>query len=166
MRSYLALFSLTACALLPFACTAELEEGCLSGACTEVQTTGEVGGGSNTGGMGGMGGSAPVVGDFPCPVFQVILDKCSACHQSPPKGGAPFPILTYEDTQKLLGQKTVLQRMAEVIQPNGVPHMPFGSAPQLTQAEFTTLNDWLTQGATPEPEGMGCECPGQGCMLP
>jgi hypothetical protein len=58
---------------------------------------------------GGTGGSAPdakncptvaQTGDFPCDVFAVVHSVCNKCHTNPTKNGAPFPLLTYADTQQ------------------------------------------------------------------
>jgi hypothetical protein len=102
----------------------------------------------------------PTSGDFPLDVGAVLQDKCQTCHRQPPVQHAPFPLLNYEDTvgpdpiPPYVG-KPIWQVMHIVIQTNGVPHMPFGSAPQLTAAEFQTLDGWLTTCATPVPEGTG-----------
>jgi len=98
--------------------------------------------------------SRPASGSFPADVAQVLSDKCQTCHQMPTKQHAPFPLLTYAQTQSddplspYMGVP-IWQVMHAVIQPKGVPHMPFGNAPQLTSAEFTTLNDWLLGCALP-----------------
>ena len=58
------------------------------------------------------------------------------------------------------------QRMREVIQPDGSPHMPYKSStivvPALTAEELAMLDAWLAC-PTPTAEGQGCECPGTGC---
>ncbi|MEP7119837.1 MAG: hypothetical protein ABJE95_02960 [Byssovorax sp.] len=150
-------------------CTADLTEGCLSGKCLPSTTASAS---SSTGAGGGDGGikcgPLPATGDIPCDVFKVIHSRCNPCHVDPPKVGAPFPLLTYEDTQMPFDTHGKLRyaRMKEVIQPDGFPHMPYKSSfivvPELTAAEFKTLDDWL---ACPMPtaEGQGCECPGMGC---
>jgi hypothetical protein len=101
----------------------------------------------------------PLVGDLPCDVGQVLTDKCQPCHQQPPQNHAHFPLLTYEDTQAPFGTggRRRWQRMAEVIEPGALPHMPYGSAPQLTQQELTTLRAWFHTCARPVPEGTGCD---------
>jgi hypothetical protein len=96
----------------------------------------------------------PPTGSFPPDVATVLSNKCQTCHQSPPRDHAPFPLVTYNDTVVLdpiapyVGQP-VWQVMHAVIQPTGVPHMPFGNAAQLTPAEFQTLDTWLTSCALP-----------------
>lgn len=148
-------------------CTADLTEACVGGRCdtTTSSTTGTGGGGGSGGGGGGAGGGActpnPATGEFPCEVFTVLQAKCQTCH-APDKlamSGAPFSLLTYEDTQQPFagGPKLRWQRMSEVIQPGAIPHMPFGSAPQLTPDEKKTLDAWFADCAKPAPDGMGCE---------
>ena len=154
-------------AILFAGCNADLTPGCLSGGCPPAETT------STTTGGGGQDGGAtcgplPASGDIPCDVFKVIHGSCNRCHTDPPLIGAPFPLLTYEDTQMPYDThgKLRYQRMREVIQPNGAPHMPFQSTkivvPPLTDAELATLDAWLAC-PTPTAQGQGCECPGQGC---
>src|SRR5207248_7411483 len=91
----------------------------------------------------------PSAGDLPCDVDMVLMGKCQPCHQTPQKNGAKFPLLTYEDTQQPFGSRRRWQRMAEVIEPDGVPHMPYKTAPQLTSAELQTLRDWFKACAPP-----------------
>ena len=157
-----------AIATISFAgCNADISEGCLTGTCPQSQTT------STSTGSGGQDGGVtcdplPATGDIPCDVFKVIHGVCNRCHQDPPLVGAPFPLLTYEDTQMPFDThgKLRYQRMREVIQPDGAPHMPFKSmtivVPELTAAEFATLDAWLAC-PTPTAQGQGCECPGKGC---
>jgi len=132
------------------ACSSNPSEGCLAGPCT-----------------GGAGAAAacpidPQTGDFPCEVFAVVHQRCNPCHQDPPQNGAPFPLLTYEDTQQAYTPgKLRFQQMYDQIQPAAAPRMPLGGS--LTDAELATLAGWLAACAPPEPQGAGCACPGQGC---
>jgi hypothetical protein len=102
----------------------------------------------------------PSVGDLPCDV-SAVLDICRNCHTMPPMSGAPFPFLTYEDTQEIyFGAMRRWQRMAQVIEPNDPLHMPPRTAinvPQLTDAQLDTLRAWFRACTPPEPEGMGCD---------
>jgi hypothetical protein len=152
------------------ACDANTTEGCIGGVCDPgsggsgaTTTTGASGGGGS-----GGGAEPPATGDFPCEVFAIIHDKCNPCHTDPPKNGAPFPILTYEDTQLPFGTKGKkrYERMAEVIAPASGPFMPLqpngeGVTP-LSEAELGLLSAWLA-APTAEAQGKGCECPGTGC---
>jgi hypothetical protein len=47
--------------------------------------------------------------------------------------------------------------MAEVIEPDGVPHMPFKDAPQPSTAQLDTLRAWFAACAPPVAEGTGCD---------
>jgi hypothetical protein len=102
----------------------------------------------------------PSQGDLPCAVAQV-LEICQNCHQNPPVRGAPFPFLTYEDTQKVyFGAMLRWQRMAQVIEASDPVHMPPRSAtdiPQLTDDQLQTLRDWFAACTPPLPEGQGCD---------
>lgn len=97
-------------------------------------------------------------GDLPCEVA-AALRKCQTCHQAPPKNHAPWPLLTYEDTQAPFGMTGLRkwQRMAQVIEPGNLPHMPPNSAPQLSEGELRALEAWFAACAPPLPEGTGCD---------
>jgi len=104
--------------------------------------------------------SAPKRGDFPCDVAAVIA-ICQNCHQRPPIRSAPFPFMTYEDTQEVyFGTELRAQRMKEVIEPDSPIQMPPPTAtdvPQLTDAQRNTLRAWFRACTPPEPEGQGCD---------
>jgi hypothetical protein len=155
-------------------------ESCTGGPCGGSTTTttttrpaagtGGAGGGSDGGTEGGTGGepdatkcpTTPQTGDFPCDVFAVVHASCNPCHQNPPKNGAPFPILTYADTQKVfIPGLLVFQQMWISTGPNGCPRMPFGG--MLSDPDYATLHGWLDRCAPPLPAGTGCGCPGNGC---
>jgi len=146
------------------ACTANLEEGCLGGDCVPPgtppipapwPTSGGGGGGGADGGDGGLScmNTSPT-GDFPCEVFAALQTNCHTCHQSPPLNGAPFSLLTYEDTQQPFGTLGQLrwQRMLEVVDSG---FMPLGKT--ITPADKQVLLDWLNGCAQPAATGMGCE---------
>ncbi len=165
------LFTATMASIFFVGCNADLTEGCATGTCPQAGTTTTTT--STSTGAGGQDGGVncdplPATGDIPCEVFEVVHGVCNRCHQDPPLIGAPFPLLTYEDTQMPYDThgKLRYQRMREVIQPAGSPHMPFTSTsivvPPLTAAQFATLDAWLAC-PTPTAQGVGCECPGQGC---
>jgi hypothetical protein len=158
-RPFLAVAILAAASSLVFfaACNADVGEGCLAGPCT-----GSGGPGADAGCATASCTPVPKTGDFPCDVFAVIHTNCNPCHQDPPQNGAPFPLLTYADTQKPYGPTTLIsQQMFDQIQPCGSPRMPLGG--MLTTDDFNTLSDWLAGCAQPIPAGQGCGCPGQGC---
>jgi hypothetical protein len=120
---------------------------------------------------GGMDGCTVVhtstvhAGDLPCPVATVLMAKCQPCHQRPPRNGAHFSLFSYEDLIQPFGLTGLLrwQRMAQVIEPDGSPHMPPNiptlMAPQLTDQELMTLRGYFEACAPPVPEGTGCDRP-------
>lgn len=151
-------------ALMP-ACNAQVNESCTDGACgggvtaatSSVTATG-TGGGPDA-------ASCPVTpqtGDFPCDVFAVVHHNCNPCHKMPPINGAPFPLLTYADTQNEYAPGALIfQQMFISTGPDGSPRMPFGG--MLTPADYALLHGWLGKCAPPVPAGTGCGCPGNGC---
>lgn len=151
---------LAAASLAAAACTANVTESCVGGPCATDEIPNDGAGGSG----GGDGGAAcapnPAEGQFPCDVYAVLHAKCHTCHATDKlvSTGAPFSLLTYEDTQQVFGKGPKLrwQRMSEVIEPGAIPHMPFGMAPQLTAEEKSTLEAWFAECAPPA-VGMGCE---------
>jgi hypothetical protein len=104
--------------------------------------------------------SAPKEGDRPCDVA-AVLAICQNCHQRPPLRMAPFPLMSYEDTQAVyFGPVLIATRMSQVIEPNDPVHMPPRAAtdiPQPTDAELDTLRAWFRACTPPEPEGQGCD---------
>jgi hypothetical protein len=155
------------------ACDADVREGCIAGPCTggsggsAASSSGSTGTGGGSGGAGAAAAcpETPRTGDFPCDVFAIIHAKCNPCHQMPPLNGAPFPELTYADTQKVYAQgppeRLIFQQMYLQIQPGASPQMPLIGT--LTAAEFAKLSGWLAECAPPVPAGTGCGCPGNGC---
>jgi hypothetical protein len=102
-------------------------------------------GASNPGGAPGAGGST---GALPCQVEKVLQERCQACHQRPPKFGAPMPLLTYSDTQApaLGGQLSVRQVMKTKLETGKMPPPSTPSGP-LSADEKSTLMSWLDAGA-------------------
>jgi hypothetical protein len=95
-------------------------------------------------------GNVPASGSIPADVQTVLAAKCQVCHQDPPLMGAPFPLLTYAEIHSdFAANFPKYKEMHALIQPDGSPHMPFGTAPQLTADEFSTLDDWLLDCAPP-----------------
>jgi hypothetical protein len=109
------------------------------------------------GGLDCAARARPDAGDFPPAVFVVLRDKCQTCHTRPRLNNAKGELLTWEDTQVPYGAGELWQRMAEVIEPDGTPRMPYGNAPQLTDAELATLRGWFGACALPLPQGDGCD---------
>jgi hypothetical protein len=95
-------------------------------------------------------GPSPATGSVPADVAAVLSDRCQPCHTDPPLNDAPFPLLKYEDVHQLFaGTIPIYHEMYLLIQPGGMPHMPFGNAPQLSADQLKTLSDWLLSCAPP-----------------
>ena len=108
--------------------------------------------------------ATPQVGDFPCDVAAVLAAKCQVCHQQPPINHAPFSLLTYADTQAQFGTTSLLkwQRMSQVIEPDGLPHMPPSDHPQLSTDDFAVLRGWFARCAPPKMGSAACPNPDGG----
>lgn len=91
----------------------------------------------------------PTTGDFPPAVAAVLTARCQPCHQNPPLNGAPFPLLTYQDVNAAFGSIPIYEEMYLLTQPDGNPHMPFRTAPQLSADQLQTLSSWLLSCAPP-----------------
>lgn len=105
-------------------------------------------GGGTAGGTGGSGGGFTGDGGaYACDIQPVIKRVCLDCHTSPPQFGAPFPLVTYADTQAnsvYPGQK-VFQRMAVRVADNAAP-MPPAPNPRLSSAEIAAFQRWAAGG--------------------
>ena len=104
-------------------------------------------------GSGGEGG-APATPIRFCQAEKVLHEVCQRCHQDPPLNGAPFPIVTYEDTQQPFEPgKLRWQRMQEVVESGFMPLRGLRLDPPvepLTCEQKSTLLGWLGQCAQPE----------------
>jgi|HubBroStandDraft_6_1064221.scaffolds.fasta_scaffold682356_2 hypothetical protein len=121
-----------------------------AGAAPDVSLPGDGSTGSIAAAFASTCATSPATGSFPADVATVLTAKCQTCHADPPKNGAPFELLTYEDVHMLFdGTIPIYQEMYFLTRPGASPHMPFGNAPQLTPDEFATLSDWLISCAPP-----------------
>jgi hypothetical protein len=96
--------------------------------------------------------------DF-CAARAVLRDKCQRCHQEPPLNGAPFPLLTYDDTQ-VVDRKGVprFQRMKAAIDSDYMPPLFLELEPAvepLQPTERATLLSWLS--SEPPLDSPDCE---------
>jgi len=111
-------------------------------------------------GAGGEGGVPSVPVRF-CQAEIVLRTVCQRCHQDPPLHGAPFPLVTFEDTHKPYeGEKLRWERMKEVVASDFMPLRGSGLDPPvdyLTCEQKSTLMGWLEQCAPPEG---GTDCDG------
>ena len=105
-----------------------------------------------------------------CDAYKVINCVCQQCHQNPTLNGAAMPLMTYEDTQAPFPLATsstlVWQRMQVAIRSGSMPETSNPSVEPpvkpLSDAQRSTLLDWLAQGA--HDEG-GSDCP-KSCAWP
>jgi hypothetical protein len=118
-------------------------------------------------GTSNPGGSVdPAPGALPCEVERVLQQRCQSCHQSPPKFGAPMPLLTYSDTQApaLGGQLSVRQVMKAKVETGKMPPPSTPSGP-LSADEKRALLAWLEAGS-PRGTQQSCTPGGQNPALP
>ena len=118
----------------------------------------DAGAAGGSGGAAGDGGPGPGDGgtgseaDFPCDVRAVIESSCQRCHTDPPRNGAPFPLLTWQDTRAEYGVQLVYEAMLPAVESDFMPLRGLGLDPPveaLSDQEKTTLVDWLEAGAPP-----------------
>ena len=89
-----------------------------------------------------------------CDVNTVLECKCRRCHTDPVQNSAPFPLLTFEDTQVTPAATTraVWQRMRGVIASDYMPPTFFDDlvppVEMATDYEKATIIGWADQGAT------------------
>src|ERR1700760_1681726 len=95
LSAFVVLAAAAVAALAP-SCNAQVTESCSDGPCGGGAASVTV---PETGPNAADCPATPQTGDFPCAVFAVVHKKCNPCHQMPPLNGAPFPLLTYADTQ-------------------------------------------------------------------
>ena len=109
----------------------------------------------------GSGGSANHAELTYCDVAPILAEKCERCHGNPTDHGAPFPLVSYADTQEPspLPSDSERTRAADMLSAVESNYMPFMGLPldppvsQLTCEERSTLLEWLRKGAFPPPEG-------------
>jgi len=80
---------------------------------------------------------------IPCDPNRVLQDVCQHCHSAPPQNGAPFPLVTYEDTQVLANGVPLWKFMRAVVQSGAMPLPPV----QISGAQRDLLLAWFDAGA-------------------
>jgi uncharacterized membrane protein len=88
-----------------------------------------------------------------CQVQTVLEQKCQRCHTDPPDNGAPFPLVTYEDTQ-VVDRREIsrLQRMHDAVESEYMPATWMKLDPPvqgLTANERAVILDWASAGGEP-----------------
>jgi hypothetical protein len=98
-----------------------------------------------------------------CEARAVIHRKCTRCHGDPPDNGAPFPLVSFDDTQRCHNDRPVSERMHVAVESGAMPFVELTeilslSPPveDLTPEEKTVLLTWLEQGACPV-GGIDCD---------
>jgi hypothetical protein len=99
---------------------------------------------------------------IPCSVAAVLgpLDgdvqgrRCHRCHVEPQENGAPFPLLTWANTQGIYGNKPIWTKMYAAVCEDFMPYCGDGSCPvgvapvpavlPLTPSQKSTLLEWLS----------------------
>jgi hypothetical protein len=87
-----------------------------------------------------------------CKVRAVLEHKCQRCHSSPPRNGAPFPLLTYADTQRehpIGSGHPLFERMSHALRYRIMPPTALPLEPPvlpLETAERDALLVWLEEG--------------------
>ncbi|MDX2053706.1 MAG: hypothetical protein SFV15_14995 [Polyangiaceae bacterium] len=86
---------------------------------------------------------------LPPDVDVVLKHKCRRCHTTPPANGAPFPLLTWEDTQKLRYQSPIWKFIGSTVKSGFMPYRIPLDPPveRLTENEKKILLDWVQMGA-------------------
>ncbi len=107
----------------------------------------------------GSTGTAPATaaGELPCDVAAVLENNCRTCHASPPRFGAPMPLLTLADLRadaKLTKGKKVYEQVGVRIHDDAAP-MPQAPNPRLGASDMATLDAWIAAGA---PAGTATSC--------
>ena len=88
-----------------------------------------------------------------CQALGVLEASCQRCHSDPVQNGAPFPLVTYDHTQVVVGMAMptpVHVKMREAVASDFMPlrQIPLDPPVQaLTCEQKTTLLAWLDQGA-------------------
>jgi hypothetical protein len=136
------------------------------------QRLGGAGAGSTTS-TGGNAGESPAgtagegsadSGPTFCEALEVIERKCQRCHVEPPEHGAPFALVTYDDTQ-VVNRSGVprYERMLAAVESDFMPATFIELEPPvepLDDDEKALLVDWLSRGAEPV-GGTDCSSPGR-----
>jgi uncharacterized membrane protein len=85
-----------------------------------------------------------------CSVARVLEAKCWRCHSDPPQHGAPFPLVSYADTQREVMGVPRWERMRSVIEADFMPPDFIELDPpveKLSAEEKATLLDWFAASA-------------------
>jgi uncharacterized membrane protein len=88
-----------------------------------------------------------------CQVQTVLEQKCQRCHTDPPEHGAPFSLVTYEDTQVADRSETPrFERIRDAVESEYMPATWVKLDPpveSLTKNERAVILDWAEAGGEP-----------------
>jgi len=97
-----------------------------------------------------------------CTVQAIFAAKCQRCHGSPEANGAPFSLVSYDDTQVLDRKgRARFERIAKVVEDQSMPPRSLKLEPPvepLSDEERATILSWCAHGATPA-EDDSCSAP-------
>jgi mono/diheme cytochrome c family protein len=100
-------------------------------------------GGSGHGGASGVGG-APAQDGLPCDVAKVLADACLGCHGNPLAGGAPMPLVTYDDLNAVSPKGGNYASRSLVRMKDAAAPMPPLPAPAVSATDIATFESWVT----------------------
>jgi hypothetical protein len=90
--------------------------------------------------------------EIPCDARRVLQVVCQGCHTDPPRNQAPFALVTYADTQVLVGGRPIWAYMRTVLENGAMPLPPV----KIDPADRDALIRWLDAGAPASFASSGC----------
>lgn len=102
-----------------------------------------------------------VIGDIPCGPDRVLKNVCQFCHTNPPQHDAPFPLVTYANTQAEMDGKPLYFWMEKYVSEEIMPLPPV----DISDADRAVLLQWLRAGAPAREPGVVCDGDG-GVLVP
>jgi hypothetical protein len=91
---------------------------------------------------------------IPCGPRRVLQAVCQQCHQDPPTGGAPFPLVTRSNIVRVSPDGEIRELMIQQLEAGRMPLSPV----TIDYDSRLTLLDWLQAGA-PAEERQSCDEP-------
>ncbi len=85
---------------------------------------------------------------LPCAVDDVFAAKCRRCHTIPPRHGAPFVFLTWQDTQQTRADQPLTVLIGRAVSSGFMPYSIEANPPvqKLTEDEKKIIMDWVDAG--------------------
>jgi hypothetical protein len=86
---------------------------------------------------------------LPCAVDDVFASKCRRCHTIPPRHGAPFVFLTWDDTRQDRFGQPLYVVIGRAVKSGFMPYKIEANPPvvPLTEDEKKVIIDWVDAGA-------------------